>query len=139
METPAIIPLPPLVGVNNCQPILDMPKIMVHCYSTDNNINEFAIGYMINPSRNCNKVLRIQVEKCFKISFADKTMRTIKYCLRSVMELIMIYDYNIEIPKTVYRVLSYVVYYLICKYVCIDYLSCQSNTLSSISSKPTFE
>ena len=30
-------------------------------------------------------------------------------------------------------------FYLIENYVCIDYLSCQSTTLSSILSKPTFE
>ena len=38
-----------------------------------------------------------------------------------------------------YRVLSCVVYSLIDNYVCIDYLSCQLKTLSSISSKPKFE
>ena len=35
--------------------------------------------------------------------------------------------------------LSCVVYSLIDNYVCIDYLACQSKTLSFISSKPTFE
>ena len=34
LETPANIPLIPIVGVNNCQPILHMSKIMVHCYTT---------------------------------------------------------------------------------------------------------
>ena len=62
-ETPAIIPLIPLVGVDHSQTILHMPKIMVHCYTTDETINQFAIGYMINPSLNCNKVFGIQVEK----------------------------------------------------------------------------
>ena len=62
-ETLAVIPLMPLVGVNNIQPILHMYKIMVKCYSTDETINQFVIGYMINPSLNCNKVFRIQVEK----------------------------------------------------------------------------
>ena len=38
-----------------------------------------------------------------------------------------------------YWVLSCVVYSLIDNYVCIDYISCQSKTLSRISSKPTFE
>ena len=48
-ETLDVIPLMPLVGVNYCQPILHMSKIMVYCYSTDESINQFAIGYMINP------------------------------------------------------------------------------------------
>ena len=57
-ETLDVILLMPLVGVNNCQPILHMSKIMVHCYSTDETINQFVIGYIINPSLNCNKVFR---------------------------------------------------------------------------------
>ena len=43
-ETLDVIPLMPLVGVNNRQPILHMYKIMLHCYSTDESINQFAIG-----------------------------------------------------------------------------------------------
>ena len=39
-----------LVGANNCQPILHITKILAHCYSTDETINQFAFGYMINPS-----------------------------------------------------------------------------------------
>ena len=44
----------PLVGVNHCQPILNMPKIMVHCSSTDETMNQFAIGNIIKPSINWN-------------------------------------------------------------------------------------
>ena len=102
-ETLAVIPLMPLVGVNHCQPILHMTKIIVHCYYTDEIINQFAIGYMINPSLNCNKVLRIQAKKCLSISFAARTMENIKYFLRKkntlVMSLIMIYENNGERPK----------------------------------------
>ena len=61
-ETLSFIPLIPLVGVNHIQPILHISKIMVHCYSTDENINQFEISYTINPSLNCNKIFRIQVE-----------------------------------------------------------------------------
>ena len=70
-------------------------------------------------------------------------MEIIKDCVRKkntcVMALIMFYDNNGLKPKQVYRVLSCVVYYPIYNYVCIDYLFCQSKTLSSISSQPTFE
>ena len=57
-ETLNFIPLMPLVGVNYRQPILHMSTIMVHCYYTDESINQFEIGYMINPSLNCNKLFR---------------------------------------------------------------------------------
>ena len=56
-----------------------------------------------------------------------------------VMALIIIYEHNGEIPKTVYRLLSYVVYNLIDNYVCIDDLLSQSKTLCDISSNPIFK
>ena len=55
------------------------------------------------------------------------------------MSLIMIYENNGGNSKKMYRVLSCVVYSLIYNYVCIEYLTCQLKTSSSISSKPTFE
>ena len=80
-----------------------MSKIMVICYSTDESINPFSIGYMINPSLNGNKVLRVQVEKCWSVSFHSRTMETIIDFLKKknkcVMALIMIYENNGEIPK----------------------------------------
>ena len=57
-ETLDVIPLMTLVGVNNCQTILHTSKIMVHCYSTDESVNQFEIGYMVNPSLKFNKVFR---------------------------------------------------------------------------------
>ena len=57
-ETLNFISLMPLLGVNHRQPILHKSKLMVHCYSTDESINQFAIGYMINPELNCNQVFR---------------------------------------------------------------------------------
>ena len=76
---------------------------MVHCYSIDETINQFVIGYMINPSLNCNKVFRIQVETFLSISFPARTMENITDFLSKnntcVMALIIIYDNNGEIPK----------------------------------------
>ena len=120
----------PLVGVNNCQPILHMSKRMVHCYSKDEIINKCAIGYMINPSLNCNKVFREQVEKSLSVSFHKNTMETIKYRLMKkntcVIILIMIYEYNGQETKQKYKVLGCVVYSLIDNYIGIDYILCQS-------------
>ena len=73
-ETPSIIPLILLVGLNHLQPLLRMSKRMVHCYTTDETINKFSIGYMINRSLNCNKLFIIQVEKCLSISFAARKL-----------------------------------------------------------------
>ena len=48
-EIPSVIPLMPIVGVNNCLPIIHISKRMVHFYNTGKTMNQFAIGYMINP------------------------------------------------------------------------------------------
>ena len=119
----------PLVGVIHRQPILHMNKRMVNFYSTDESINQFVIGYMINPSINCSKVFIQQVEKYLSVSFHEKKMETIKDCLRKkntyVMELVIFYENNGLKPKKVYRVLSCVVYSPIENYVCIEYILCQ--------------
>ena len=128
-----------LVRINNFQPILHMYKIIVHFYSIDESINQFSIGYMINPSFNCNKVFREKVEKFWSVSFHKNTMETIKYFLgkknKFVMALIIFYENNGEKPKQTYKLLCCVVYYLIDNYFLINYLSCQSKTFSFVSSK----
>ena len=63
-EISAVIPLMPIVGVNHRLPILHMSKIMVHIYTKEKTIHQFAIGYMINPSLHINRVFREQVQKC---------------------------------------------------------------------------
>ena len=47
-----------LVGVNHFQPFIHMSRIMVYINTTDEKINQFEIGYMINPSLHINKVFR---------------------------------------------------------------------------------
>ena len=63
-------------------------------------------------------------------------METIMYFLKNkntcVMALIMISDNNGGNAKKVYRGSSCVVYSLIENYVCIEYISFQSKSLSSI-------
>ena len=122
----------PLVGLNSRQHILHMSKIMVHCYYTDETINQFSIGYMINPSLNCNKVFRVKVEKFWSSTFHSRTIETIRDYLKNnntcVMALITIYENNGLNAKKVYIVLSCAVYSLIESYVFIDYITYQSKT-----------
>ena len=96
---------------------------MVHIYGTEKNMNQFAIGYMIKPYLHINRIFREQVQKSLGCYFPTKTMKAIIYCLLNkntyVMALIMIYENNGEIAKTLYRVISCVVYTLIENYVFI--------------------
>ena len=52
--------------------------------------------------------------------------------------LVMFYESRGTNPKTVFRVLSCVLYYVIENYVCIDYLCCQYKKLSVICSDKIF-
>ena len=98
---------------------------------------------MINSSLNFNKSFRKIFEKLLTSKFHERTTGAIKNCLRVnntyVIALIISYDNNGIKLKKLYRLLSFFLYSLIDYYVCIDYLSCQSKTLSKISSKPIFE
>ena len=100
----------PLVGVYHRQPILYMSKLMIHYYSTDNTMNQFEIGEMINPSINCNKVFREKFQKCLSSTFHSRIMETIIDCTRKnnacVMALLMFYENNGVKTKKVYRLLS---------------------------------
>ena len=126
----------PILRVNNCLPILHLPKRMVHIYTTGNTIHQFTIGYMINPSLHFNKIFKAQVEKCLGCYFYIRKMKTIKMFLmqknKSIKALIIIYENNGENSKIVYIVLSCVVYTFIDNYVCIEYLSCQLKKLGAI-------
>ena len=68
-------------------------------------------------------------------------MKTIRYFWltknTSVMVLIIIYEHGGKEITKLYRVLNCVVYTLIEKYVCINYLSCQTKTLCGISKNST--
>ena len=90
---------------------------MVHCYTIDETINKFSIGYMINHSLKFNNSFKTQVWKLLSVSFSVSTIKTIKnFQMKNntcVIALIMIYENNGEIPKILYRVLNFVVYYLI--------------------------
>ena len=51
-----------IVCVNHRLPILHMYKIMVHCHTTDETINHFEIGYMVNTSLKFNNAFKTKVE-----------------------------------------------------------------------------
>ena len=108
---PDVIPLMPIVEVNHCLTILYMSKKMVHIYTTENTIHQFAISYIINPSLSINRVFREQVQKCLGFYFFINTMKTIRYCLlknnTSVMAIILIYENSGKYIGKVYRVLSF--------------------------------
>ena len=53
-----VILLLPLLGVNNHQPLLHMDKTFIYINNTEKLINQFSIGYMVNPKLHVQKVFR---------------------------------------------------------------------------------
>ena len=47
-----------LLGVNHRQPLIHIYKILVYLYTTEKQISQFSIGYMVNPKIHVNKVFR---------------------------------------------------------------------------------
>ena len=55
-----------------------MFKRVFHFYSMDESVNQFGIGYMINPSLHFNKVFREQVENFEVIHFMKILWKQLK-------------------------------------------------------------
>ena len=80
----------------------------------------------MNPNFSMNKAFKEKVKLCMKTTFSTSTMTHISKILlipdTRVLALVMFF-YNRKIyAKKMFRVLSYVIYNIISKYVCIDYL-----------------
>ena len=86
----------PLLGENHRLPLLHKAKHFFGLTKPKKRINEFTIGYMINPGLNINKAFRDQVEKCMYTTFGEITQPFINATLEkyntSVLELIFIYE-----------------------------------------------
>ena len=104
-----------------------MAKRFISIHKAKKRINEFTIGYMIDPGSTVNKTFREKVEKCMLTTFGKITQPFIKSTLSKnntcVLSLIMFYETSAD--KIAHRVLSFFIYTIIKNYVCIDYLACQ--------------
>ena len=68
----------PLLGDNHCLPLLHMAKSFIWLEEKSYCINDFAIGYMINPTLHINKAFKEQVEKYTNNTFGTLTQPFIK-------------------------------------------------------------
>ena len=66
-----------------------MYKRMVYIYETDEQINQFVIGYMINPSRHINKVFIEKNWRMLKSAFTEKKMETIRYVMKRRVHVLL--------------------------------------------------
>ena len=86
----------PLLGVDHRLQLLYMAKRFIWLEETGKLINEFEIGYSINPGLHVNKAFRDQVEKCINTKFGALTQTLIKSILSKnntrVLELIKFHE-----------------------------------------------
>ena len=80
-----------------------MSKIMVYFYATNGQMNQFEIGYMINPPLHINMVFREKFEKCLRDTYHENTMETIRNVIKNkdtcVIALMIFYESKGNKPK----------------------------------------
>ena len=124
-----------MLGTNCCMPLLHMSKIYIWIEETNQHINEFSIGYMMNQNLYRNIFFKDQVELCFKHTFGPDTNSRINKTLQKktrVLALVIFYDSGEIIIRKLFRVLSCVIYTIVDKCVCIDYLVSKKSKLGDL-------
>ena len=89
----------------------------------------------MNPNLNTNKDFREKVKVCLKNTFGPSTSIHIGKILskkKRVLALVIFYENRKKITGKMFRVLSCVIYTIIGKYVCIDYLGYEKSKLSDL-------
>ena len=99
------------LGENHRLPLFHMAEHFIWLNEKKKLINEFTIGYIINPGLNVNKNFREQVEKYMLTTFSSIKKPFIKATLEnintSVLALILFYRTRSE--TIAYRVLGCVI------------------------------
>ena len=118
-----------LLRANNRTPLFHMSKSFIWIEETKGRIDEFSIGYMINPKLNINKAFREEVLKYMNTKFGQINQPHIRTTLTKnttrVLALLMFYETR-KYPKKSFEVFSCVIHTIISNYVCINYLAFQS-------------
>ena len=89
---------------------------------------------MFNPALHTNKVFKEQVNACLNNSFGADTNKHINKTLMirdtRVIALVAFYELGNNNPRKMFKVLSCVIYTIIDRYVCIDYLGTEIKKIS---------
>ena len=106
-------------------PLIHMSKRKFYIEETNERINDFSFAYMLNPNTH-KKVFNDQVKACLSNTFGADTNKHINKILMKrntrVLALVVYYDLGNLNPRKMFKVLSCVIYAIIDRYACIDYL-----------------
>ena len=115
-----------VLGVNCRITLIHMSKKKIYIEETNERINEFSFAYMFNPTLHKNKVFKEQVKACLGNKFGADTNKHINNILlrrnTRVIALVVHYEHGYLKSRKLFKVLSCVIYTIIDRYVCIDYL-----------------
>ena len=75
-----------MVGADCHMPLLHMSKSYIWLEETNQRINEFSIGYMMNPILYKNRDFKDQVKVCFKHTFGPDTTSHINKILQKKIQ-----------------------------------------------------
>ena len=81
------MPMLSLLEANHSLPLFHMAKRFIWLNETKKRINEFNIGYIINPGFNINKAFIEQVEKCMNTTLGEITQPSIQSTLAKKIQL----------------------------------------------------
>ena len=91
-----------------------MTRSYIWLEETNQRINEFSIGYIMNPNLSMEKVFREQVKVCMKNTFSTSTMTHISKILlkpnKRVLALVMFFENRKKCKENVHSVELYNIY-----------------------------
>ena len=115
-----------MLGTNCRIPLIHMSTRKFYIEETNERTNEFSFAYMFNPTLYLQKVFKYQVKACLGNTFGADTNKHINkiYLKRNtrVIALVVHYEHGHLKSRKLFKVLSCVIYTIIDRYVCIDYL-----------------
>ena len=104
-----------LLGNNHRLPLSHISRIYIWLEEKNQRINEFSIGYMMNPNLSINKAFRDQVKVCLKNTFSTPTPSHISKILLKpdtrVLALVMFFENGKKCKENVQSVELCNIYY----------------------------
>ena len=85
-----------MLGTNHLLPLSHMDKSYIWLEDINQRMNQFSIGYMMNPNLSMNKAFKQKVKLCMKTKFSTSTMTHISKILlkpnKRVLTLVMFFQ-----------------------------------------------
>ena len=126
-----------VLGANCSIPLTHMSNRKIWIEETNERINEFCFAYMLNPKLHKNKTFKDKAKTCLNNTFVADTKKQINKTLMNgdtrVLALLVFNEKGNFYRRKMFMVLSCVIYTIIDRYVCIDYLGTGTKKISELN------